>query len=76
MRKRSGGYKEVIRGRIVSMRLTEEEFLRLKANALRDRTSVSRMARDRLADLIDGAPARAMQAEAVAAAEVPAAVEA
>jgi ribosomal protein L28 len=50
-------YKDVIKDKVISLRLNEEEFLRLKANALRDRTSVSKMVRERMTELIDGTPA-------------------
>lgn len=59
MARRKGGYKEVIREKVVSLRLNEEEFLRLKANGLRDRASISRLIRERIADLI-GSPAIAV----------------
>ena len=59
MRKTERHYKEVIRNKVISIRLNEEEFLRLKANALRDRTSVSKLVRDRMTVLIDGMTAGA-----------------
>lgn len=59
MRKTERHYKEVIRNKVISIRLNEEEFLRLKANALRDRTSVSKLVRDRMTALIDGMTAGA-----------------
>ena len=62
MRKTERHYKEVIRDKVISIRLNEEEFLRLKANALRDRTSVSKMVRDRMMALIGGTPASGMTA--------------
>lgn len=46
------GYKAVIRGKIVSMRLNEEEYLRLRAGGLRAKRSVSAILRERVADLI------------------------
>ena len=45
-------YKEVIRKKIVSIRLTEEEFLRLRVGGLRTKRSVSALLRDRMTDLI------------------------
>lgn len=54
MRKTERHYKEVIKDKVISIRLNEEEFLRLKANALRGRTSASKLVRDRLTELIDG----------------------
>ena len=54
MGKKKRRYKEVIRDRIVSLRMNEQEFFRLKANALRDRTSVSRLVRDRVTELTQG----------------------
>jgi len=54
MKRRGRHYKEVIRSRVISLRLNDEEFLRLKANALRDRTSMSRMVRARMTDLVHG----------------------
>ena len=71
MKRRGRHYKEVIRSKVLSLRLTDEEFLRLKANALRDRTSVSRMVRDRMTELVyGGAPARTDAATAAPAAGV------
>ena len=57
MKKRERHYKEVIRSKVLSLRLTDEEFLRLKANALRDRMSVSKMVRNGVTELIKGTPA-------------------
>jgi hypothetical protein len=66
MSKRRGHYKDVIREKVLSVRLMEEEFLRLRVHALRNKKSVSMMVRDRLAGLIVGVPSTAAAA-AVAA---------
>ena len=52
--KRKKHYKEVRREKIICLRLSREEFLRIKADSLRDRTPVARMVRDKIADLIGG----------------------
>jgi hypothetical protein len=54
--RRKGHYKEVVRGTMISLRLTQEESLRLKMGALRERTSVSRLMRRGVAGLIAGTP--------------------
>ena len=54
MARRKGRYKEVIKEKVVSIRLNEEEFLRLRVDALRGRSSVSQIIRARIADLIGG----------------------
>ena len=56
MKKQERHYKEVIRSKVLSFRLSDEEFLRLKANSLQARTSMSRLTRDRVAELISGTP--------------------
>ena len=47
-----GRYKEIIRDRVVTLRLNAEELHRLKANALRAGKPASRLIRERMADLI------------------------
>lgn len=59
MRTTKRHYKAVIKDKVISLRLNEEEFLRLKANGLRERKPVSRLLRARVADLLDGTPATA-----------------
>ena len=54
MRRKARRRKDAIMRRIVCLRLRDEEFLRLKANALRDGTTVSRMLRDRVRELTQG----------------------
>lgn len=51
MQRKPRRYKDVIRDKVVSIRLSDEEFLRLKANALRDKTSMSRMLRERITEI-------------------------
>lgn len=46
------GYKEIIRAKIVSLRLSEEEFLRLRVSGLQSKRTVSALLRERVADLI------------------------
>lgn len=49
---RKRGYKEVIRGKVISVRLNEQEFYTLKAKGLQARRSLSALFRARIADLI------------------------
>ncbi len=59
MRRTRRHYKDVIRTRVVSMRLNEQEFHLLKASGLRERKPMSKLLRARMSDLIEGMPARA-----------------
>lgn len=58
MRRASRHYKDVIRTRVVSLRLNEQEFHLLKASGLRERKPMSKLLRARMADLIEGMPVR------------------
>jgi hypothetical protein len=50
-------YKDVIRGTMISLRLTQEEHLRLKMGALKEKMTVSKVMRRGVAALIEGAVA-------------------
>jgi hypothetical protein len=75
MARSRGHYKEVIREKVLSVRLKEEEFLRLRVNALSARKPISAMVRDRLGGLIEAAPVEATTAAAGTTAAVTPAVE-
>ena len=55
MKAKKRRYKDVVRERVVSVRLSEAEFFRLKASGLGSRRSMSALLRARMADLIGGA---------------------